>query len=125
MGRQVNGPGVVADVIGHGDRDGKVAGLIVGVAVVELAAIGDPGLIPQTTATVLGIAEQPRRPLVEVLVESLRSHGLLLVIDNCEHLLAACAELADQLLRNCPHVTILATSREPLGVAQPGGSREF
>src|SRR5437870_692290 len=56
-----------------------------GVAVVELAAIGDPELIPRTTARVLGIAEQPRRPLVEVLVEALRSRRLLLVIDNCEH----------------------------------------
>src|SRR5207245_3190752 len=74
-------------------------------------------LIPQALVAVLGIAEQPRRRLLEVLVDALRTRTLLLVIDNCEHLLAACAELTDLLLRSCPHVTILVTSREPLGVA--------
>src|SRR5688572_18383885 len=80
-----------------------------GVWVVELAPLADPGLVPQAIAEVLGIQEQAGRPLLSTLTETLRRHQLLLVLDNCEHLVAACAELAERLLRACPHVEIVAT----------------
>lgn len=88
-----------------------------GVWVVELAPLADPGLVPQAVADVLGLQEQPGRPLLSTLTETLRRHQILLILDNCEHLVTACAELAERLLRSCPHVEILATSREVLGIA--------
>lgn len=88
-----------------------------GVWLVELAALPEPELIPQTVATVLGIREQSGRPVLTTLAESLRAKHLLLVLDNCEHLIAACARFADALLRTCAHLRILATTREALGIA--------
>jgi predicted ATPase len=73
--------------------------------------------VPRAVATALGIPEQPRRPLPEVLADALRPRRLLLVLDNCEHLIVACARLADLLLRSCPDLRLLATSREVLGIA--------
>ena len=93
-----------------------------GVWLVELAALGDPALIPQAVASVLGVRDQPDRPLSARLAEYLRPKHLLLALDNCEHLVAACAELADALLRVCPALTILASSREAIGV---GGERAY
>ncbi|HZO88686.1 MAG TPA: adenylate/guanylate cyclase domain-containing protein, partial [Chthonomonadaceae bacterium] len=87
-----------------------------GVWLVELAAIADLGLVPQTVAVALGVSEEPNRPLGETLANYLRPKSLLLVLDNCEHLLTACAQLADTLLRTCPKVRILASSREGLGL---------
>lgn len=87
-----------------------------GAALVELAALAEPERVPETVATRLGIAEQDDRRPLAVLVEALRGHRLLLVLDNCEHLVAACAELADQLLRTCSERSIIATSREALGI---------
>jgi non-specific serine/threonine protein kinase len=87
-----------------------------GVWLVELAALADPALVPQATATALGVREAPGQPLTETLTAALRSKQLLLVLDNCEHLIAACAQLAEALLRACPELRILATSREPLHV---------
>jgi predicted ATPase/class 3 adenylate cyclase len=87
-----------------------------GVWLVELAALADPALVPQTVASALGVPEQPGRGLTETLVDYVRSKLLLLLLDNCEHLLAACAGLADSLLRACPRLRILATSRESLGM---------
>jgi predicted ATPase/DNA-binding CsgD family transcriptional regulator len=87
-----------------------------GVWLVELAPLADPALVPQAVATAVGVQEQPGRPLVEILGEALRPQQVLLVLDNCEHLVAACAMLADHLLRACPQLEILATSREALGV---------
>ena len=84
---------------------------------VELAALTDPSLVPQTVAAVLTLREQPGRPLIETLVDHLRPRASLLVLDNCEHLLAACAQLVDGLLRGCPRLNILVTSREGLGIA--------
>ena len=86
------------------------------VRLVELAALADPVLVPQTVAKVLGIAEQPGRPLIETVIGVLQSRQILLVLDNCEHLLDGCAALVQQLLTACDGLRVLATSREPLGV---------
>src|SRR4029077_16743222 len=88
-----------------------------GVWLVELASASDADLVTQLTAKALGIPEQPRRALMETLVDRLRSKRLLLVLDNCEHLLDACATLGNALLKTCFNLRILATSREAIGVA--------
>lgn len=88
-----------------------------GVWVAELAAVADPALLPQTAAFALGVGEEPGRWIDETLLDALRDKHLLLVLDNCEHVVEAAARLADSVLRRCPEVQILATSREPLGVA--------
>jgi non-specific serine/threonine protein kinase len=87
-----------------------------GAWVVELAPLGDPRLASQAVAVALGVPERPGEPIVRTLVDHLRSRRALLVLDNCEHLVQSCAELADALLRACPDLTILATSRELLRV---------
>src|SRR5262249_42171379 len=84
---------------------------------VELAALADPGLTPQTVSTFLNLSEQTDRSYTQTLIEYLKTKRLLLMLDNCEHLLNACAALADALRRACPHLKILATSREGLGIA--------
>jgi predicted ATPase/class 3 adenylate cyclase len=88
-----------------------------GVWLVELAALADPALVPQTVASALGVREEPGRPLLETLVQALKPKELLLVLDNCEHLLSACAQMADVVLRSCPRLRMLASSREGLGIA--------
>jgi class 3 adenylate cyclase len=88
-----------------------------GVWLVEFAPLADAPLVPQALAAVLGVRDEPGRPLVATLADVLRPKHLLLILDNCEHLLDACATLADALLRACPHVQVLATSREALGIA--------
>ncbi|HZO91795.1 MAG TPA: tetratricopeptide repeat protein [Chthonomonadaceae bacterium] len=87
-----------------------------GVWLVELAAITDPALVPQTVAAAVRAREEPGRPLIETLANFLRPKSVLLLLDNCEHLVAACAQLAEALLRTCPKLRILATSREALGI---------
>jgi predicted ATPase/class 3 adenylate cyclase len=87
-----------------------------GVWVAEFAPIADPTLVPKTVASSLSVPEQPGREMIDTLIDALRSKTLLLVLDNCEHLLAACADLSAGILRACPQVRILATSREGLGV---------
>ncbi len=87
-----------------------------GVWLAEFAPIADPSLVPKTVASALNVPEQPGRDMAETLVDALRQKALLLVLDNCEHLLAACGDLVAVLLRACPGVRILATSRESLGV---------
>src|SRR5262249_10870600 len=77
-----------------------------GVWLVELAALTDPGLVPQAVAGVVGVREEPGHPLLATLAAALRPKRLLLLLDNCEHLLEACAHLADGLLRACPTLTI-------------------
>jgi non-specific serine/threonine protein kinase len=88
-----------------------------GTWLVELAPLADPALLPQTIAAALGVREAPGRSLADSLTEYLRAKTLLLVLDNCEHLVAAAAQLAEALLRTCPSLRILATSREALGIA--------
>jgi serine/threonine-protein kinase PknK len=87
-----------------------------GAWLVELAPLGDPRFIAQAVASVLGIREVAGGLLLTTLGAALREKHLLLILDNCEHLLAGCADLADALLRACPRLHILATSREPLGL---------
>ncbi len=87
-----------------------------GVWLVELAVLSDPSLVPKAVASALDVPEQPGRGLTETLAHSLRGKSVLVILDNCEHLLAACAHLTDALLRACPNLRILATSREALGV---------
>ncbi len=88
-----------------------------GVWLVELAPLADPALVPQTVATALGVREQQGRPVQATLTDYLREKKLLLILDNCEHLVEACASLADALLHACPGLKILASSREALGIA--------
>ena len=84
---------------------------------IEFAAIVDSALVPKAVAQVLGIREDADTPIVQALCAHLATRRALLVLDNCEHLVAACANLADALLRAAPEVRILASSREPLDVA--------
>jgi len=86
-----------------------------GVYWVELARLADSTLVPQAVAKVLNIVEQSGTPLMDTLLESLRGMQTLLVLDNCEHLLGACAQLAEAFAGR-PNIKVLATSREPLGV---------
>lgn len=88
-----------------------------GVWVVELASLTDPSLLVQTVAVSLGVREQTGRTVLDALLDHLRAKILLLIFDNCEHLIDACAQLANTLLRAAPGVKILASSREALGVA--------
>ena len=87
-----------------------------GVHVVELASLSRPELVPQAVASVLDVPLPETGPAEAALARQLAERRLLLVLDNCEHLLDACARLAADLLRTCPDVVVLATSREPLRV---------
>lgn len=84
---------------------------------VELAPITDPLLVPNAVMNALGLREDVGLSPLEALTDYLRAKNLLLVLDNCEHLIAACAQLAHHLSIHCSHLKILATSREPLGIA--------
>jgi predicted ATPase/class 3 adenylate cyclase len=88
-----------------------------GVWFVELAALSDPQLVPQAAASVFGVREEPGTPVVEALVRFVRDKKLLIVLDNCEHLVQACAELAKRLLQAGPQVRVLASSRDALRIA--------
>lgn len=82
----------------------------------DLADLADPSLVPQAVALSLGVREQPGRQLLETLADYAGPKRVLLILDNCEHLLAACAKVASALLRACPHLQVLATSREALHI---------
>ncbi|MBV9327665.1 MAG: helix-turn-helix domain-containing protein [Chloroflexi bacterium] len=86
------------------------------VAFVELAAVTTGSAVAHAVASVVQVHEQPGRPITDTLAAALRPRRLLLALDNCEHLVASCAELADALLRACPDLRLLVTSREPLGI---------
>ena len=88
-----------------------------GAWLVELASRSDPASLAQAVTTALGIREQPSRTVLATLLDHLRSKHLLLVLDNCEHLISACATLAETLLKACPQLKLLATSREGLRAA--------
>jgi len=101
---------------------GLLAAFPDGVWWVELAPLTDPALIAQTVAAVLGVREEPDRPILATLTDHLRRKRALLIIDNCEHIIQACARFCEAVLRACPQVGLLASSRELLGV---GGERAF
>jgi non-specific serine/threonine protein kinase len=82
--------------------------------IVELSNLRDPALLPNTVASVLGLPEQDARSALDAVLEYLRDRRLLLILDTCEHLLDACAALAQAVMRDAPGVTVLATSRQPL-----------
>jgi non-specific serine/threonine protein kinase len=98
---------VAADLLGGGGE---------GVWFADLAPLADPDLVAVTVADVLGVRQEPGRPVLETLVEAVAGRSLLILLDNCEHVIGACAKLADALLRGCPGLALLATSREPLGI---------
>jgi predicted ATPase/class 3 adenylate cyclase len=87
-----------------------------GVWYVDLAPITDPALVPVTAARAFGLPDQPGRSTTETLLRFIRDRHMLMVLDNCEHLLDASAALMTALLGACPSLTVLATSREPIGV---------
>lgn len=87
-----------------------------GVWLVELDPLSDPLLVPQAVASGLGLKEQPGRRMTDTLVDHARERQLLLVLDNCEHLVEPTARLAAEILKGCEGVSVLATSREPLRV---------
>jgi predicted ATPase/class 3 adenylate cyclase len=88
-----------------------------GVWFVELAPLTDPLLVPQMIAAVFELRELQNISTVEIVTDYLRAKEILLILDNCEHLVEACARLSDHLLRSCPRLKILASSREALGIA--------
>lgn len=88
-----------------------------GAVLVELGALADPELIVPEIARILGVAVHDRRDALDSLAGRIRPSELLVVLDNCEHLVEGCARIAARLLRDCPKVSVLATSREPLRTA--------
>jgi len=88
-----------------------------GVWLVELAPLSDPQLVAQAVASVLGVKEDAGRPVLDALIKFVRDRQLLIVLDNCEHLVRACAEFAKQILQAGPRVKVLASSRDYLRVA--------
>ncbi len=88
-----------------------------GVWLLELAPITDPALVPQTLLSIFNLREDSHRSIVEIIIEYMRSKNILLLLDNCEHLIEACAQLGERLLQACPKLKILASSREALGIA--------
>ncbi len=97
--------------------DRVIAGFPDGVCFVELAPVTDPSLVVRTVASVLDVHEEATRPLLDTLLDVLRRRRMLLILDNCEHLIERCATFAEQVLRHSAGTRTLATSREALGVA--------
>ena len=87
-----------------------------GVWFVDLAPLSEPELVPQLVVEVLGLRPAPDQPVLESLLNFMQPKQMLLILDNCEHLSAACARFAQQVLSRAPELGILATSREPLGI---------
>ncbi len=104
---------VARDLTGFQNLSGLFAD---GVWLVELAKLSDPALVPQKIASTLDVREQPSQPILATLTNYLHDKHLLLLLDNCEHLIDACAQLCESLLQACPHLRILATSRELLNI---------
>lgn len=88
-----------------------------GIWMVELAPVAEEERVIETVAKVLGVQEDPGRPLLDLVVDQWKERAALLLLDNCEHLLGACSTLAEHLLRNCPDLKIIASSREGLGIS--------
>src|ERR1700689_2900792 len=114
----VTGPGGVGKTRLAAEVAERVAGRFAdGVWLVELATVLDPAQVPAATAAVLGVREQPGVAVTDSLAEMLGRQQMLLVLDSCEHMAGAAAEMCAALLQVADDVRILATSREPLGVA--------
>jgi predicted ATPase/class 3 adenylate cyclase len=88
-----------------------------GIWFIELAPLSDPALIPQTVAAALGLHDESGRPLLDMLTDYLRAKTTLLVLDNCEHVIAAAAQFAENMLQGCPNLRLLVSSREALGIS--------
>jgi predicted ATPase/DNA-binding XRE family transcriptional regulator len=88
-----------------------------GIWLIELAPLSDPALVPQAIVTTLGLIDQAGRSVLNILTDFLQTKRALLILDNCEHLIQACAQLAETLLQACADLHILTTSREALGIA--------
>jgi predicted ATPase len=84
---------------------------------IDLAPLTDQALVPVVALGAIGAREQPGRSAEQTLIDVLRSRTTLLVLDNCEHVITACAGLVYTLLRTGPRLCVLATSREPLGLS--------
>ena len=95
----------------------ELATFLDGVWFVELASLADPSLIPSTIASAVGAHEEPNRPMLATLGDHFRAKCALIVLDNCEHLIADAAQVCETLLRAAPQLKILATSREALDIA--------
>ena len=114
----VTGPGGVGKTRLAGEVARRVAGRFAdGVWLVELAAVQEPALVPAAVAVALGVPQPPGMSIVESLAGVLARRQLLLVLDNCEHVAGAVAELCGALLPAADDVRVLATSREPVGIA--------
>ncbi len=87
-----------------------------GVWLVELAPVSDPDAVAPAIIEALRIPSQSGRPALDALLDALEPQNVLIVLDNCEHLIGACAKIVDAVLRRCPQVHIITTSREPLGI---------
>jgi len=88
-----------------------------GVWLIDLAPVLDPNLVPRTTAITIGLREEPQRPVIDMLCDYLSAKKIMIILDNCEHLVDACAQMAEHILKTAGDVRILASSREALGVA--------
>ena len=88
-----------------------------GAWLVEFAPVAEPELVARTAAAALGVREVPGQPTLDTLIDALGGRDLLMILDNAEHVLGAVAELADAVIRSCPRVSLLVTSREPLGIS--------
>ena len=114
----VTGPGGVGKTRLAGEVAGRVAARFAdGVWLAELARVRDPAQIAMAVAVALGVREQPGLPTAEAVARVLARQQLLLVLDNCEHVIGAAAALCGRLLQACDDVRVLATSREPLRIA--------
>jgi predicted ATPase/class 3 adenylate cyclase/tetratricopeptide (TPR) repeat protein len=87
-----------------------------GVWLAELAAVTDQDAVAPAISQALRLAVNPGRPALEALLDALEPQDVLIVVDNCEHLIGGCAKTAEAIVRRCPRVHLLATSREPLGI---------
>ena len=118
----VTGPGGAGKTRLAGQVAGQVAGRFAdGAWLVELAPVADPAQVAGVVAVALGVREQPGLPAAEALARALARQQLLLVLDNCEHVIGAAAALCAGLLAACDDMRVLATSREPLRIpGRPG-----
>jgi predicted ATPase/DNA-binding CsgD family transcriptional regulator len=92
----------------------SIGGFSDGIWFVDLASVEDPVLVPRAAAAALHVTEQSHQPLIDTLVDRLRNQRVMLILDNCEHVVDQAAVLAEQILRSCRGATLFATSREPL-----------